>query len=124
MATKANITIDQATTQANIRIDQGADFSVDIALTSSTDSPTNLTNYTVAATIKKTHTSTTSVSFTTAITSPATGGLITLSLTNVQTSNLSAGRYVYDVEITDTVPSPDEITRVLEGQVEVTPSVT
>jgi hypothetical protein len=34
---------------------------------------------------------------------------------------MTAGRYVYDVEITS---SGGEVTRVLEGQVEVTPEVT
>jgi hypothetical protein len=35
---------------------------------------------------------------------------------------MKAGRYVYDVEITQT--SSGAVTRVLEGQVEVTPGVT
>ena len=48
-------------------------------------------------------------------------GTITLSLTANQTSNLVYGRYVYDVDVTD---ASNTVTRVLEGIVTVTPSVT
>jgi hypothetical protein len=48
-------------------------------------------------------------------------GKITLALTSTQTNALVAGRYVYDIEITS---SGSAITRVLEGQLEVTPGVT
>jgi len=46
---------------------------------------------------------------------------IRLILSDTQTNSMKAGRYVYDVEITS--PSGEK-TRVLEGQVEVTPGVT
>lgn len=109
-------------TQANITIDQGSDYVSDIDLTASDGSPQDLsTTFTVAGTIKKTYTSTTSVAFTATI-SNATGGQITLALTAAQTSGMKAGRYVYDVEIYDSNNSTT--TRVLEGQVNVTPSVT
>jgi len=42
-------------------------------------------------------------------------------LTNAQTNAMKAGRYVYDVEITS---SGGTKTRVLEGQLEITPGVT
>ena len=44
-----------------------------------------------------------------------------ISLTNAQTNAMKAGRYVYDVEITS---SGGTKTRVLEGQLEITPGVT
>ena len=47
--------------------------------------------------------------------------MIQISLTPTQTGALAAGRYVYDVEITD---QAGIITRVVEGQVEITPGVT
>ena len=50
----------------------------------------------------------------------STGTLI-LSLNNSVTSALSAGRYVYDVELTD---SASKKSRILEGVVTVTPEVT
>ena len=53
---------------------------------------------------------------------PATGK-ITLSLSDVQTTALEEGRYVYDVVITNT-NSNDFKTRVVEGIATVMPSVT
>jgi hypothetical protein len=58
------------------------------------------------------------VAFTTAVNTSV--GVITLSLTNAQTANLVAGRYVYDVEISDGTT----ISRVVEGIITVTPNVT
>ena len=61
--------------------------------------------------------------FTTSIANDPTTGIITLSLTADQTNNLEApARYVYDVEITKT--SDSTITRVIEGIITVSPSVT
>ena len=51
----------------------------------------------------------------------ATTGEITISLTAAQTNALVAGRYVYDAEITS---AGGTVTRVIEGQIEVTPGVT
>ena len=63
--------------------------------------------------------------FTAVIAKPATDGILTLSLTNTVTNALKAGRYVYDVEISFTDSDSNLIVeRVLEGNIEVTPSVT
>ena len=62
-----------------------------------------------------------SVSFTASANS--TGG-VSLSLNSTQTTNLVAGRYVYDVEVTVGNTSPASISRVVEGIVTVTPNVT
>jgi hypothetical protein len=49
----------------------------------------------------------------------------TIALTNTQTDALKPGRYVYDVEISFVDSDGDTIIeRVLEGKIEVTPSVT
>ena len=49
-----------------------------------------------------------------------TGGNLTLSLTDVQTAAIEAGRYVYDVLQTD---ASGDKTRLMEGQLIMTPSV-
>jgi len=70
--------------------------------------------------MRKTYTSSTATTFVSEITN-ASGGVVTISLTAATTNALKAGRYVYDVEIT----SPASVvTRIVEGQVEVTPGVT
>jgi|TARA_B100001094_G_scaffold272484_1_gene278342 hypothetical protein len=109
---------------ANLRIDQGATFSTDVTVTGTDGSAFNLTGYTAAAKMAKGYASTrTRTALTTAIATDRTTGVITLSLTANQTNTLDApARYVYDVEITQT--SDSTITRVIEGIITVSPSVT
>ena len=104
----------------NLTVDQGADFSALIDIADSTGNILNLTGYTVAGQVRKNYDSTAYTQFGATV-SNATGGVITILLTDTQTRSMTAGRYVYDVEITS---SGGEVTRVLEGQVEVTPEVT
>jgi len=109
---------------ANLRIDQGATFSSDVTVSDTDGSAFNLTGYTASAKMAKGYASTrTRTTMTTAIASDPTTGVITLSLTADQTNALDApARYVYDVEITQTLDST--ITRVIEGIITVSPSVT
>ena len=104
----------------NLTVDQGADFSALIDITDSSGNVLNLTGYTVAGQIRKNYDSTGYNEFGATV-SNATGGTITILLADATTRAMSAGRYVYDVEITS---GGGEVTRVLEGQVEVTPEVT
>lgn len=106
---------------SNIVVDQGTDYSASIDVTDSDGDATDLTGYTGAGQIRKTYSSTTAVDFTVTVADPATSGVLNISLTNVQTNAMKAGRYVYDVEITS---SGGIKTRVLEGQLEITPGVT
>ena len=64
------------------------------------------------------HTSTTT-SFTTAITDAA-DGTFTISLTDTQTAGLTAGRYVYNVKMTDTATDK---TQLLHGEIIVEDAV-
>jgi hypothetical protein len=106
---------------SNIVIDQGADYSASIDVTDSDGDNIDLSGYTAAGQIRKTYSSSTAVDFTVAVASPASAGILNISLSNTQTNAMKAGRYVYDVEITN---SGGVKTRVLEGQVEITPGVT
>ena len=105
---------------SNIFIDQGTDFSVTVDVTDANGSPLNLSGYTAASQIRKSYASSSaSATFTTSIS--ASSGQVTMSLTDTQTSGLAAGRYLYDLNITS---SANVTTRVVEGQVIVTPGVT
>ena len=112
----------------DLTIDQGSDVAVEIHLVETDGSKKNLTNYSVAAKLKKSYNSDSDDThdFAAIVTDPATDGIITLSLTNAVTDALNAKKkYVYDVEIS--YQDSDENTiveRVLEGLVNVTPSVT
>ena len=104
---------------ANIFIDQGTDFSITVDVTDTDGTALEMTGYTAAGQIRKTYSSSTaSGTFTTAI--AAASGQVTLSLTDTETSAIPAGRYVYDLTITS---ASSITTRVVEGQINVTPMV-
>ncbi len=110
-----------------LTIDQGNDVTITLNLTDTTGAKKNLTNHVATAKLKKNYNSDSSdtTSFTAAIPTPATDGVITLALTNVQTDALKAGRYVYDVEIAFVDSDSNTIReRILEGRAQITPSVT
>jgi len=79
----------------------------------------NLTGYSVISKMKKHGTSSSVTSFTTTVTD-IIGGRIRLSLTSNQTSQLSPGRYYYDLLL----HKDNNTTRVIEGEVIVKKSVT
>jgi uncharacterized protein YtpQ (UPF0354 family) len=106
-------------TKANLVIDQGSTFSTDLTLSDENGDPLVLNGYTANSQIRKWYTSSnTSAVFSVSIDN--NNAVISLSLTANQTSNLVAGRYVYDVEINDGF----EVSRIVEGIVTVTPQVT
>jgi hypothetical protein len=106
-------------TKANIVVDQGTTFTTSIYLTDDDGVAIDLSGYTGRSQIRKHYTSSNSISFTVTLT--AIQGIVTLDLTSTQTSALTAGRYVYDVEV---VSSSNVVARIIEGNVTVTPEVT
>lgn len=106
---------------SNLTIDQGTSFTADVDVTDVDGNVLNLTGYTAAGQMRKSYASTTATDFTATVHSAA-NGTVRITLTPTVTNALKAGRYVYDVEITKT--STGEVTRIVEGQVEVTPGVT
>lgn len=106
--------------RADIIIDQGTTFETVVTVTDDNGSALDLTNYEAAAQIRKHHTSS-AVSAAFVITNGGTNGQLTLTLSWSATSSLTAGRYVYDVEITS---ASSIVSRVVEGIVTVNPQVT
>ena len=110
---------------SNLTIDQGSTFSVDIDVTDADGDALNLTSYNASGNVRgqmrKTYTSSTKTDFTCSITNES-GGVVNIQLSPTQTNALKAGRYVYDVEIEHN--STNAVTRIVEGQIEVTPGVT
>ena len=108
---------------ANLTIDQGATFSSDVTVKDANNNAFDLTGYSASAKMAKGFSSTrTRTSITCTISTPASSGVVTLSLTADQTSALDEGRYVYDLEILQT--SSSTITRVIECIITVRPQVT
>lgn len=105
-------------TISNLYIDQGTNFSSIINVSNDDGSAFDLTGYTVKAQIRKTYTSSTAIDFTTSI--PGTGE-IQIALDNSVTVAMKAGRYVYDVIISNA--SLSNTLRVAEGILTINPGV-
>lgn len=107
--------------KANIVIDQGADFSTSITVTDNDGNVVDLTGYTARGQIRKHYTSSTAVDFSFVFGSPRSSGIVDITLSNSQTTDMEAGRYVYDVELISTA---NVVSRLVEGIATVTPEVT
>ena len=108
-------------------IDQGSDVAIELELVDHTGAAKDLVSHTVTATMKKSYSDSAGEAtlFNSISSDPATSGVVNLSLTSTQTSALSKGRYVYDVELSFIDDSSNTIVeRILEGRIQVTPSVT
>lgn len=104
-----------------LTIDQGTTFETSVSLTNDDQTAINVTSYGFASQIRKSYYSTNPVAnITVSITDAATGN-VKLSMTAANTANVKAGRYLYDLIMTDTGGVK---TRVIEGIITVTPQVT
>lgn len=104
--------------KANLVIDQGSDFSTTLDVTDENGNAVDLSTYSGTGQIRKHYSSLTYVSFGVNLTA---SGIVTLTLNANSSNDMEPGRYVYDVELTSNTGSQ---TRILEGIVTITPSVT
>ena len=106
-----------------IFLEQGTDFNTSITLDDVNGVPYDLTDMEAKSQVKKSYYSSTPIAqFDISITADsAVKGIINMSLDSEVTSNIAAGRYVYDVMIKDT---SNTVTRILEGTLNVLPQVT
>ena len=106
---------------SNIVIEQGFDFDSTFILEDTvTTNLLDLTGYTIESQLRKTYTTSTSVSFATTVTNP-TQGQVEISLGSTTTSSLKEGRYVYDIKATTLDGS---VLKLVEGSALVRPGVT
>lgn len=105
--------------KANLVIDQGSDYIQDLEITDANNNVVDLTNYTGAAQIRKAYSSESYKSFTVAANS---SGIVQLTINSANTSSLAPGQYVWDCELTEL--NTGIVTRIIEGIVTITPSVT
>jgi hypothetical protein len=112
----------------DLTIDQGADVAIQLDLLEKDGSRKDLTGFSAAAKMKRSYNadSDNTQAFTTTISAETPeDGILILSLTHTQTDNLKPGRWVYDVEISYQDSDMNTVVeRVLEGNIQVTPSVT
>ena len=107
-------------TISNLYVDAGATYSNIITVTASNGQTLNLTGYSVASQMRKSYQSSTAYDFTASI-YDANNGKIRLQLTDSDSADIPAGRWLYDVEITSAGGTK---TRVVEGIVTVNPQIT
>ncbi len=123
----------------DLNIDQGADVVIQLELFNPDGSRKLLINwdsdagsfgsyYIMRGKIKKSYNSTDSAELfsCTAYTTANQENLLQISLTNIQTTRMKAGRYVYDVELegTDSNTGLGVVERILEGKLTLSPQVT
>lgn len=106
--------------KVHLVIDQGTDFSSSISVEDENSEPIDISSntYSFRGQIRKTYESSSSANLT--LTGTNEGKLI-ISFSANSSANLAAGRYVYDVVMTD--PANNTI-RLVEGLVNITPRVT
>jgi len=105
----------------NLVIDQGSDFAVDLVIKED-GSALDLSNYTGRAQLRTSvDASSASATFTVTKTN-ASGGALKMELGASTSSGLSAGQYVYDLEIY--TASDSVVKRIIQGDVTITPEVT
>jgi hypothetical protein len=102
----------------NLVLEQGATFSANIQYLNNNKVPISLVGYNVRSKMRTSYNAANAAAFVAVITNGATGN-INLSLTAANTAALEYGRYVYDVE----AYIGQELLRVVEGTVDVTPGV-
>lgn len=109
-------------TYAEIYMDQGTTFNNVITLNDdNTNANINLDGYTVRSQMRRSYYSTNATANIVCTITDAIYGEITMSLDSANTSNIKAGRYLFDVELIDPA---NTVSRILEGIITVTPSIT
>jgi len=108
-----------AVPSVNISIEKGSDHSSTFTITNADGTAYDLNNQSAVAKLKKFPSSTTSYSFSSSLT--VATGKVTISMGNTVTNSLDPGRYYYDIVLTNN--STSKKTRVIEGMVLVSPSV-
>lgn len=104
-----------------LTINQGATFESDLDLVDDDGSAINVAGYVFSGQIRKSYYSLNPTANLTLNIVNAANGNVNIVLSAATTANIKAGRYVYDVKMTDTA---NVTTRIVEGIITVTPQVT
>lgn len=103
-------------------VDQGTTFNNIINISDdTTNTPVNISGYTITSQMRRSYYSANASANITCSITDAANGEVTLSMTSANTSNIKAGRYLFDVETRDTYGT---VSRILEGIISITPQIT
>jgi hypothetical protein len=106
----------------DIIIDQGSAYNATLPVLTLNNLPLDLTTYSGRGQIRRNYKATLAVNFLVQIYGDPEDGLVRISLTPAQTSCMKAGRYVFDIEVY--TENDNDVIRVIEGQVTITPRAT
>jgi len=110
-----------ATVKWNQDINSGTDWFADINVLDTNGASRNLTGQTFQSYIRRHYKSINKTEITITVVNAETGN-ITLELSAEQTSLLKYGKYLYDVEMTETATG--KIERIIQGVITIRPEVT
>jgi hypothetical protein len=105
---------------AELTIDQGTTFSSVIDLSNDDNTPINLANTSFEAQIRKSYYSSTPTANIVVTVENEANGRVRLTLDAANTANIKAGRYLYDLKMTN---EANTVIRVVEGIVTISPQV-
>lgn len=106
-------------------MNQGSDTTFTIYVTNDDGTPKDLSEYTVRSKFARSHASVTTHDFLAGVRTPSTAGIVDLTLSPSDTTSIKPGLYVFDTEIVYGLGDSDQnVERVLEGILEISPSVT
>ena len=108
-------------TAINFSIDQGADFSKNFTVTTDGSTAYDISDLTLQAQMRKPYDSSSATATFTASVVTGSSGIYKLVLSNSTTADITAGRYVYDVEL---ILADSTIEKVHYGIVTVNPEAT
>lgn len=106
---------------AELTVDQGTTFESTLDLVNDDGSAINVANYVFSGQIRKSYYSSSATANITITVVNAANGNVKIGLSAATTANIKAGRYLYDVKMTDT---SNTVTRIVEGIITITPQVT
>lgn len=107
--------------QVELYCDQGTDFSYQLDLSNDDGTALNVANYVFSSSIRKSYYSQSVAANLTVTILSAANGNVRLSMNASTTSKIKAGRYLYDVKMTD---NSSASFRVIEGVITVYPQIT
>jgi len=109
--------------KCNLTIDQGTTFTHRFILKNVSNVVIDLSDYSIRSQIRYNYYSTDAIeTFTAYVVSPATNGIIEISLSDTETAAIKADRYVYDIELINI--DDDTVYRVIQGIITISPEVT
>jgi len=107
--------------QVELFCDQGTDFSYALDISNDDGTAVNVANYTFTSSIRKSYYSSSVTANLTISVLSAANGNVQLSMNAATTSNIKAGRYLYDVKM---VNNTNTTFRIIEGIITVYPQIT